>query len=163
MLTFHLSRFDDLTPHELHDIYQARLEVFVVEQRCPFQDVDGADPACWHLVGRAPGQSRILAYCRLVPPGTKFAEASIGRVITLGPARRAGHGRELMRLAIVHAEKLWPGKALRIGAQRYLERFYGSLGFATASEPYDEDGIMHVEMLRPASLIPDRSGQPVGQ
>ena len=161
MLTWQLSRFDDLTLRELHDIYQARLEVFVVEQKCPFQDVDGADPECWHLMGR--DGDRLVAYCRLVPPGTKFAEASIGRVVTLGSARRTGVGRELMRLAIANCEKLWPGKALRIGAQRYLERFYGSFGFATASEPYDEDGIMHVEMLRPASSIPDRSSQPAGQ
>lgn len=164
MLTWALNRFDDLTPREVHDIYQARVEVFVVEQKCPFQDVDGADPECWHLVGRSTsGEGPILAYCRLVPPGTKFAEPSIGRVITLGSARRTGCGRELMRLAIAHTDKLWPGKALRIGAQRYLERFYGDFGFEIVSEPYDEDGIMHVEMLRPASLVPDKSGQPVGQ
>ena len=147
MLTWHLSRFDDLSPRELHDIFQARAEVFVVEQKCPFQDVDGADPACWHLVGRS-GDGAIVAYCRLVPAGTKFAEPSIGRVITRGPARGTGSGRELMRQAIAHTDKLWPGKALRIGAQRYLERFYGGFGFETVSEPYDEDGIMHVEMLR---------------
>jgi ElaA protein len=162
VIAWRLAHFDELSPRELHDIYRARLEVFVVEQRCPFQDVDGADPECWHLTARS-GTGEIVAYCRLVPPGTKFAEASIGRVVTLGPARGTGRGRELMLRAIAHAEKLWPGKALRIGAQRYLERFYGSFGFETVSEPYDEDGIMHVEMLRPASLIPDRSGQPVGQ
>jgi len=161
MIAWHLSKFDELTPRELHDIFQARLEVFVVEQKCPFQDVDGADPECWHLMGRT-GDGRLVAYCRLVPPGTKFAEPSIGRVVTLGSARGTGCGRELMRQAIMHTEKLWPGKALRIGAQRYLERFYGSFGFETVSEPYDEDGIMHVEMLRPESLIPDRSGQPPG-
>lgn len=162
MIAWRLARFDELSPRELHDIYRARVEVFVVEQKCPFQDVDGADPACWHLTGRS-GDGEIVAYCRLVPPGTKFAEPSIGRVVTLGAARGTGRGRELMRQAIGHAEKLWPGRALRIGAQRYLERFYGGFGFQTVSEPYDEDGIMHVEMLRPASLIPDRSGQPAGR
>ena len=162
MIAWRLARFDELSPREVHDIFQARAEVFVVEQKCPFQDVDGADPECWHLVGRSAAGS-IVAYCRLVPPGTKFAEPSIGRVITLGSARGTGRGRELMRQAIAHTDKLWPGKALRIGAQRYLERFYGGFGFETVSEPYDEDGIMHVEMLRPASLVPDRSGQPVGQ
>lgn len=180
MITWRFSKFDDLSAREVHDIYRARIEVFVVEQKCSFQDVDGADPMCWHLTGFAadalgPGrhrddeappavaEGRLVAYCRLVPPGTKFAEPSIGRVITLGAARRTGMGRELMRLAIAHCEKLWPGRALRIGAQRYLERFYGDFGFATASEPYDEDGIMHVEMLRPASPVPDKGGQPVGQ
>lgn len=180
MISWRLAHFDELSARELHDIYRARIEVFVVEQKCPFQDVDGADPQCWHLMGfaddalgprrhgddeplRPSAGNRLVAYCRLVPPGTKFAEPSIGRVITVGAARRTGAGRELMRLAIAHADKLWPGKALRIGAQRYLERFYGSFGFATVGEPYDEDGIMHVEMLRPASRVPDRSGQPVGQ
>lgn len=162
MIAWRLAHFDALSARELHDIYQARLEVFVVEQKCPFQDVDGADPACWHLIGRSV-EGRLLAYCRLVPPGTKFAEPSIGRVLTVGPARRAGCGRELMRQAIAHTDKLWPGKALRIGAQRYLERFYAALGFVTVGQPYDEDGILHVEMLRPASGVADRSGQPVGQ
>jgi ElaA protein len=150
VIAWRLAHFDALSLRELHDIYQARLEVFVVEQKCPFQDVDGADPECWHLTGRS-GEGRLVAYCRLVPPGTKFAEPSIGRVVTVGAARRTGAGRELMRQAIAHADKLWPGKALRIGAQRYLERFYGSFGFETVSDPYDEDGIMHVEMVRPAS------------
>ena len=163
MIAWRLARFEELSVRELHDIYQARVEVFVVEQKCPFQDVDGADPACWHLMGREEGRGQLVAYCRLVPPGTKFAEPSIGRVITVGSARRTGCGRELMRLAVAHAERLWPGRALRIGAQRYLERFYGSFGFETVGEPYDEDGIMHVEMLRPASLVAGRSGQPVGQ
>ena len=179
MIAWRLAHFGELSARELHDIYRARLEVFVVEQKCPFQDVDGADPLCWHLMGFSPsppdtgrhdgvgaegrGEGQLVAYCRLVPPGTKFAEPSIGRVVTMGSARGTGCGRELMARAIAHAEKLWPGKALRIGAQRYLERFYGSFGFETVSEPYDEDGIMHVEMLRPGSLIPDRRGQPVGQ
>src|SRR4029453_16704038 len=79
VIAWRLAHFDELSPRELHDIYQARVEVFVVEQKCPFQDVDGADPECWHLVGRSAAGS-IVAYCRLVPPGTKFAEPSIGRV-----------------------------------------------------------------------------------
>ena len=162
MIAWRLAHFDDLSTRELHDILQARAEVFVVEQRCAFQDVDGADPASWHLMGRSP-DGRLAAYCRLVPPGAKFAEPSIGRVITLGAARGTGSGRELMRQAIAHTDKLWPGRALRIGAQRHMERFYGAFGCETVSEPYDEDGIMHVEMLRPASLVADRSGQPVGQ
>jgi len=148
-------------------MYQARVGVFIVEQDCVFQDVDGVDPECWHLMGTVPelpGEAepdkpglspvldkRLVAYCRLVPPGIKFPEPSIGRVITAGAARRAGYGRQLMREAVRQAERLWPGQALRIGAQQYLERFYGEFGFRTVSEPYDEDGILHVEMLRPAS------------
>jgi ElaA protein len=180
LLAWRLVRFEDLTPRELHDIYRLRLDVFVVEQKCPFQDVDGADPECWHLLGTdsefsGDGQpekrglspvtspAALVAYSRLLPPGTKFAEASIGRVVTTGAARRLGYGRQLMAESLRRAEILWPGRALRIGAQAYLEGFYASFGFVTASEPYDEDGIMHVEMVRPASMIPDRRGEKVGQ
>ena len=140
---------------------QARSAAFVVEQSCVFLDIDGADPVCWHLVGYR--GKELVASARLVPPGTKFAEPSIGRVVTTSAVRGTGLGRELMREALAQAEKLWPRQAIRIGAQRHLERFYASLGFVTASEPYDEDGILHIEMVRPASTIPDRAGQTVGQ
>jgi ElaA protein len=149
MLLWRFAPFDDLTPREVHDIFQARVAVFVLEQNCPFQDVDGADPSCWHLLGRdAAGD--IAAYCRIVPPGVKYEEASIGRVLTTAGARRSGAGRELMGEAMARTEALWPGMAIRIGAQRYLEKFYGDFGFVQCSEPYDEDGIMHIQMLRAA-------------
>ena len=138
--------FAELTPHDLYDLLRLRAAVFVVEQKCAFQDLDGADPACWHLLGRRAGE--LIAYCRLVPPGVKYAEPSIGCVVSTPAARRTGCGRELMREAMARADKLWPGKPIRIGAQRYLERFYGGYGFVKASEPYDEDGIMHIEMVR---------------
>ena len=160
MLHWRFARFDELTRPEIHDLYRARSAVFVVEQNCVFQDIDGADPLSWHLLGTggagretAQGAPRLpdgllLAYCRLVPPGAKFAEASIGRVLTTEAGRRKGLGRELMAEALRRAHSLWPGQPLRIGAQVYLERFYGGYGFARCSEPYDEDGIMHIEMLR---------------
>ena len=145
---WHFARFDDLSPRDIHDLYQARVAVFVLEQKCPFQDLDGADPQCWHLIGRASPQGEVLAYSRLVPPGVKYPEPSIGRVLTTAAARRTGAGRELMAESIARLEKLWPGRPIRIGAQQYLERFYGSFGFARTSAPYDEDGIMHIEMTR---------------
>jgi ElaA protein len=157
MIAWKCLPFSELSALEVHDILLARSAVFVVEQDCVFQDVDGADPHSYHLMGRspsAPGEGRgeghgaLLAYCRLIPPGVKFAEPSIGRVLTTVPARRSGVGRRLMREAVAHASALWPGMALRIGAQVYLERFYGEFGFEKCSEPYDEDGIAHVQMLR---------------
>jgi ElaA protein len=146
VIAWRFARFEELDAREMHDILQARAAVFIVEQDCAFQDVDGADPACWHLW--ASEQGALLAYCRLVPPGLKFPEASIGRVITTQPGRGRGLGRELMGQALRRAHELWPGEPLRIGAQQYLEAFYGGFGFARHSEPYDEDGIMHIEMLR---------------
>lgn len=148
MITWRCSRFDELSAREFHDILQARAAVFVVEQNCAFQDVDGVDPACEHLAGREDG--KIVAYCRLVPPGVKYPEPSIGRVITAKSARRTGAGRMLMAKAVERIEALWPGHCIRIGAQQYLERFYGDYGFVQSSEPYDEDGIQHIEMIREA-------------
>ena len=133
----------------MHDIFHLRLAVFVVEQKCAFQDVDGADPASHHLYARNP-RGEIAAYCRLVPPGVKFPEPSIGRVITMKAERGSGLGRQLMARALEHAQRLWPGRPIRIGAQQYLERFYGSFGFVKSSDPYDEDGIQHIEMVRDA-------------
>ena len=147
-IRWRFAHFDALTAREVHDLFQLRVGVFVLEQNCAFQDVDGVDPQCWHLLGRE--EMDLVAYCRFVPPGVKFAEASIGRVITAPPVRRTGAGRELMREAIERAEELWPGQPIRIGAQAHLERFYGAFGFRKASEPYIEDGIPHIEMLRPA-------------
>lgn len=146
MLTWRFAPFDELSPREAHDIFQLRVDVFVMEQNCPFQDIDGADLDAWHLLGRREGQ--LIAYARLIPAGIKFTEPSIGRVITRQTVRGTGLGRELMKEALARSDALWPGQAVRIGAQHRLEKFYQSLGFATASGIYIEDGIPHIEMLR---------------
>lgn len=138
------ARLDELAPRDLYDILQLRTEVFVMEQDCVFQDMDGADPGGWHLFARVDG--RVAAYCRLLPAGVKFAEPSIGRVVTAMAVRGTGLGRVLMVEAVRRGRELWPGSPIRIGAQQRLERFYQSLGFVTDSQPYDEDGIPHVEM-----------------
>lgn len=151
MLTWRFAPFDKLTTREVHDLFQARVGVFVLEQKCAFQDVDGLDPQCWHLLGSDGRGGSLIAYCRIVPPGIKYDEPSIGRVLTTAAGRGAGAGRSLMREAVARTNALWPGKAIRIGAQRYLERFYGDFGFVKASEPYDEDGIIHIEMVRAAT------------
>jgi ElaA protein len=149
MLQWRFARMEELSGREWYEVTVAREAVFVVEQDCAFQDADGADPDCWHLAGRLDG--KLAAYCRIVPPGLKFAEPSIGRVLTTQAGRGTGAGRALMAEAIRRCEALYPGRAIRIGAQQYLERFYGAFGFATVSEPYDEDGIAHVIMLRAAA------------
>lgn len=148
-LTWKFAPFDALSAREWHDVVAARESVFILEQTCPFLDADGADPDCTHLIGKVDGQ--VAAYSRIVPPGIKFPEASIGRVLTTKNFRRGGYGQALMTEAVARCEALYPGGAIRIGAQRYLEKFYGGFGFVTVSEPYDEDGIMHVIMLRPGS------------
>lgn len=139
--------FDRLSGREVHDVLQLRQRVFVVEQRCPYLDADGADLQCWHGLGRVDGA--VVATARIVPPGLKFMEPAIGRVVTAPEVRRTGAGRALMLSAIAQVKRLYPGQDIRLGAQRYLEQFYGSLGFEPVGEPYDEDGIPHIEMIRP--------------
>ncbi len=136
--------FDELSVAELYKIVALRERVFVVEQACAYQDADGYDPASRHLWAELDGA--IHAYLRIVPAGAKFAELSLGRIVTAPEARGTGLGKELVRRGIAAAG----GVTIRIGAQAHLERFYGGFGFMRASDLYDEDGIPHVEMLRPA-------------
>jgi ElaA protein len=143
-LTWHESSFDALSAAQLYAILALRQQVFVVEQRCAYLDADGVDPQCRHLWACAT-PTEVHAYLRIVPAAVKFAELSIGRVITAPAARGTGLGRELMKRGIAAAGDV----PIRIGAQAHLERFYGEHGFRRASDVYDEDGIPHIEMLRP--------------
>jgi ElaA protein len=144
-LTWHFRAFGELSGAEVYEALAARQEVFVVEQNCVFRDADGLDNQAWHLIGRADGA--LAAYARLLPPGARYAEPSIGRVLTT-QAGRGRYGRALMKEAIRRIESLFPGHAVRIGAQLYLRRFYENFGFNAVSPVYLEDGIEHIEMLR---------------
>ena len=145
--------FGALQAHTLYALLRLRSEVFVVEQRCIFQDMDGADADCMHLLGEsadpAGGAPLLRAYARLVPAGLKFAEASIGRVVSDPALRGTGVGHRLMAQAVQTLLSLWGPQPIRIGAQAHLQGFYRRHGFETAGPIYDEDGIDHVEMLRP--------------
>jgi ElaA protein len=149
-IDWHFSRFADLTPFDLYDVLAARQNVFILEQTCLYPDIDGYDLDAHHLLGwrDVDGKRELAAYLRVLAPGAKYDEMSIGRVITTPAARGSGAGRALLDQGIAHAEALHPGHRIRIGAQQYLERFYASFGFETVSAPYDEDGIMHIDMLR---------------
>jgi ElaA protein len=131
-------------------VLQQRQDVFILEQTCFYQDFDGLDHGAHHLLGwrTIAGKRQLAAYLRCLAPGAKYTEMSLGRVLSSKAARGSGIGRELLEQGIAHAERLHPGHRIRIGAQRHLERFYASFGFVTISEPYDEDGIMHIDMLR---------------
>jgi len=149
------SRMSRLAPAELYAALAARQQVFAVEQHCAFLDADGHDAHAWHLlawVGDSSAES-LVGYLRVLDPGRKFAEPSIGRVLTLSPYRGVGLGRILMVAGIERTAQAWPGRAIRIAAQQRLERFYASLGFLTASRPYDEDGIAHVDMVLEADIV----------
>ena len=138
-------RFVDLGVDNLHDALQLRSRVFILEQG-PFLDVDGFDRQSWHLLGR--DESGTLQAClRVVDPGLKYDEPSIGRVVTAAEVRRTGLGRELMRVGLQGCQRHWPGRGVRISAQQRLQRFYEDLGFAAVGDAYGEDGIPHLEML----------------
>ncbi len=139
--------FDALSLLELQHIFMARQQVFGIEQNCVYQDIDGADEVSHHLAAWSPQQVMPMAYARLLAPGVKYPEPSIGRVVTTAAARGTGLGRELMRRAIALAAERYPGQGIRISAQSRLEAFYGGMGFAIVGERYLEDGIPHTQML----------------
>ena len=143
------SRFADLAPAELYAALAARQQVFTVEQKCAFQDADGHDLHAWHLFAwdSHPAEPAVAGYLRVLDPGRKFAEPSIGRVLTLPPYRGIGFGRTLIAEGLDRTRLAWPEKPIRIAAQQRLERFYNTLGFHAVAPPYDEDGILHIDML----------------
>ena len=145
---WHLYPYPELRLDDLYDLLELRERVFILEQNCAYVDADGVDPSCWHLLGRDE-HARLDAYARIVPPGVKYTEPSIGRVATHPRVRGLGLGRRLMQQTILHTVNLFPGEPIRIGAQMYLVRFYSEFGFEPVGDPYDEDGIPHVEMVRP--------------
>ena len=148
--------FADLRIADLYALLQLRSAVFVVEQNCVFQDLDGFDAQAMHLLGFAAQSNTgsvtqpapLLAYARCFPAGLKFAEASIGRVLTAPGARGTGLGHVLMDRAVQAVHAQWRAQPIRIGAQAHLFDFYAAHGFVDQGLPYLEDGIAHLEMLR---------------
>lgn len=149
--------FDALHARTLYRLLALRSEVFVVEQRCVFQDLDGADAQCFHVLAEVhgtDGEAHLMASARLVPAGLKYAEASIGRVVTSPAARGTGIGHALVQRSVQMLHALWGVQAIRIGAQAHLRAFYEQHGFECASPIYFEDGIDHIEMVRAATPFP---------
>ena len=154
-LTWQWRSFTELSVHELYRILQLRQRVFVVEQQSLYLDVDGYDDKAWHRLGwqtTHDGDPVLVAYARIFPAGIKGSDASFGRVITDSAVRGKGIGKTLVADAIVQCEQLSSGCSIRIQAQCYLEQFYADFGFTRVSDPYDEDGIAHVDMMRPPSF-----------
>lgn len=150
MIDWQWLAFEDIPRADLYEVLRQRQQVFVLEQQCLYPDIDGYDPGAQHLMAWTvvDGQRQLAAYLRCLAPGVKYTEMSLGRVLTTEAARGNGIGRQLLEQGIRRAEALHPGHRFRIGAQQYLEKFYASFGFQTVTAPYDEDGIMHVDMVR---------------
>lgn len=141
-------RWDELTPDVLYAFLRLRSAIFVVEQDCVFAEMDGRDPQCEHLCGWH--GTELAAYLRLVPPGVRTPEVALGRVVVAPSARGRGLGRAVMLEGLARCAQRYPGQPVKVSAQKHLEKFYASLGFATAGAPYDEDGIPHIDMLKGA-------------
>jgi ElaA protein len=150
-ITWSWWKLADAEPLALFAYLRLRSDVFVVEQGCVYPDMDDHDLVAWHLTG-TDASGRLLGVARLLPPGEKYKEPSLGRVIVTRAARGTGAGHLLVDEALRKAAAEYPGYGHRIQAQAYLERFYGSHGFEPEGEVYVEDGIPHIDM----TLTPGR-------
>ena len=144
-MNFEFKPFSELTNVELYDILRIRSEIFVVEQNCVYNDLDGLDKQAVHQFMKK--NNEIIAYSRLLPSGTRFPECSIGRVIVKKSERGTGFGIQMMEEAKSYILKEWKATRIKISAQRYLQKFYENLGFTVVSDMYLEDGIPHYGML----------------
>ena len=144
-MAFEFKHFNDLTNYELYEILQLRSEIFVVEQNCVYNDLDGLDNEAIHLFFRLNG--KIIAYSRLLRPGTRFPDCSIGRVVVKQSERGKSIGIEMMNAAKDYILNEWGATRIKVSAQQYLQRFYENLGFEIVTEMYLEDGIPHFGML----------------
>lgn len=145
MIQYQFKTFESLSIQELYAIMQVRNDVFVYEQHCYYQDLDDKDQACIHVLGWNE-QKKLVAYCRILPPGLTYPTHSIGRVLVISAYRKQQLGRALMQKTLDYILSTYGKVPLTIEAQLYLQAFYESLGFVRTSDVFDDAGIDHVEM-----------------
>ena len=138
--------FHDLSLDQYHDVLALRIEIFVIEQNCPYQEVDGKDKKAFHVLGITEN-GEVQATARLLPAGVSYDEVSIGRVAVKESARGTGIGHELMNTCNDFIQSQWPGQPVRISAQTYLKKYYENHGYVFTGKSYLEDNIPHIEML----------------
>ncbi len=155
-LNFSIKKFSELTTRELYDILQLRSGVFVVEQDCVYQDIDGKDQKALHIF--AYKNQVLVAYARLFGPGDYFEDASIGRVIIKENERKFGYGHQLMEAANTAVEAHFNTSKIHLSAQQYLVKFYNAHGYKEVGEGYLEDGIPHIGMEK-SSPSPSKGGE----
>lgn len=146
MLDISVKSFNELNTTELYELLQLRSEIFVVEQDCVYQDLDGKDQKALHIIGIK--NEFIVAYARIFKAGDYLAQACIGRVAVKNSERKHGHGVEIMKAAIKAIEEQFEESSIALSAQTYLKSFYNSLGFLEIGGEYLEDGISHVLMVK---------------
>jgi|GEM_PF-238153 len=144
-IEFFIKSFEELSTIELYNILKLRSEIFIIEQNCVYQDIDDKDIQCHHLMCFVDGN--LAGYTRIVPPGLTYEDASVGRVVIGTAYRGLGLGKQMMEHSIKGCQDILKESRIRISAQFYLLKFYNSLGFSEVGEPYEEDGIPHIEMV----------------
>lgn len=149
MLHWQLATVDELDARAMVEVLRLRQQVFVLEQRCLYPDIDQLDERAWHLLGRDE-DGDLIAYLRVIPPLGRYPGPALGRIVTDPRGRGHGHGKALVEEGIRVATRLHPECDVFISAQTYLVGFYLGFGFHRDGEPFDEDGIEHVEMVLPA-------------
>jgi len=149
MLHIIIKKFNELSTQELYAMLQLRSEVFVVEQDCVYQDIDGKDQKAMHVLGIKNG--KIVAYTRIFKPGDYFEYASIGRVVVAKGERHHKYGYDIMNASIDVIEKEFKANVIKISAQAYLKGFYNTIGFKQIGEEYLEDNIPHIAMIKDSS------------
>ena len=140
--------FDELTLDEFYEITALRIDVFVVEQNCPYHELDGKDQKAHHLFIKDPESGQIIAYTRIFKPGSYFNEAAFGRVVVHPSHRNKSIGSVLINEVIEFISKNLDSTTIKISAQTHLKKWYESFGFEQISEPYLDDGIPHIDMLK---------------
>ena len=146
MINISVKSFEELSTQELYDLLQLRSEVFVVEQDCVYQDIDGKDQKALHILGIK--NNKIVAYTRVFKPGDYFKTASIGRVVVKENERAFKYGYDIMKASIDAIKTNFKESIIKISAQTYLRKFYNNLGFNQVGEEYLEDGIPHIAMIK---------------
>lgn len=146
MRTILIKSFSELSTKELYDILQLRAEVFVVEQNCVYQDIDGKDEKALHVIGFK--SEKIVAYCRIFKGGDYFEKASIGRVVVVANERKFGYGHIIFQHSVEAVKEHFKETSIKISAQLYLKKFYESHGFVQVGEGYLEDDIPHIAMVK---------------
>ena len=146
MLDTKIKYFNELSLNELHDLLELRSEVFVVEQKCIYQDVDGKDKKALHVLGY--DDSKLVAYTRIFKPGDYFEEVGIGRVTVKKNYRKHKYGYAIMKASFEAVESYFKTTSIKLSAQVYLKKFYNNLGFIEVGEAYLEDDIPHIIMIK---------------
>ena len=148
-IKWQVKHFNELTVPEYHDLLFLRIEVFVIERDCPYQDVDDKDKVAYHLFGTNK-DNKTVAVSRILPQNISYSEVSIGRIAVDKNSRGTGIAVDLMNESFKFIEQQFGKQSIRISGQQYLTNFYGRLGFKQVSEMYLEDNIPHIEMLKEA-------------